>query len=431
MIAMNRNLASLVLLLAIGCSGTTFTTAEGSGGSANTETGGSSSAGAGGSESGTGGAEATGGAGTGNGGTVGASGGDQNIGGSDASGGAVSTGGTASTGGAQPAGGSGGAVAAGGSVSSGGMGSGGEPAWTGAPSCKGDLRCGNNGCCDSIQVPGGTFPMGRGTESCTDFPAGCTSGCTNGGAAWTCKADETPEHSVSVSSFKLDRFEVTVGRFRKFFEQYDGKPPEAGAGSHPKIAGSGWLSAWNNTVLTKNALATALEGADSPWTPAPGVKENYPIGRVTWYEAFMFCAWDGGRLPTEAEWEYAAAGGSENRLFPWGSKSPADVSGSWGCAADSSCLGPVGSYPATGARWGHQDLAGGMYEWTLDWYSSTWYSAGGASCTDCANLTPGAVRTYRGGAYSTAPSSDLRAAFRKETVGPTYRGVVGFRCARD
>jgi formylglycine-generating enzyme len=123
-----------------------------------------------------------------------------------------------------------------------------------------------------------------------------------------------------------------------------------------------------------------------------------------------FCAWDGGYLPTEAEWNYAAAGGNEQRAYPW-SIPPGSVmsldgfhasykeggdcvgDGMAGCAVTD--LTAVGTKPLGDGRWGQSDLAGNVFEWVLDWYGT--YPN---PCMDCANLKAGDVRMFRGGDFN-------------------------------
>jgi formylglycine-generating enzyme len=287
-------------------------------------------------------------------------------------------------------------------------------------SCAVPLTCAAGDCCSSPLVSGGTFPMGRsaaGTDAC---PGG-----------QTCWADEQPEHNVTVSSFHLDAYEVTVGRFRRYVRNYSG-PPAAGAGAHPAIAGSGWNASWNSALPPDQAsLIAGLKcdgGMWQTWTDTP-TNENYPINCVNWYQAFAFCAWDGGRLPTEAEWEFAAAGGSENRLFPWGSANIDATRADWASSAASSKVA-VGSYPAGNGLWGHADLAGSLYEWVFDYYDAAWYGAGGSSCTDCANTTAAINRVDRGGGFDNNVASFFRSTTRYKR-DPTGRGGrLGFRCAR-
>jgi len=283
-------------------------------------------------------------------------------------------------------------------------------------------------------------------------------------------ADEVPEHPVTVGSYRLDKYEVTVGRMRNFIAAYDawraaGHPAE-GEGAHPEIPGSGWSPAWNDLVTTGGATpgikmfsesaAAVVESLTTYCNPGLGIpsysatagtREDYPINCVSWYLAFAFCVWDGGYLPTEAQWEYAAAGGDDNRLYPWGALSPegranfgADTTS--GALTLDDILRSVGSYPDGAGRWGHLDLAGSLAEWNLDVYASDWYSTGGANCTDCANLADwsgaGLKHPWRGGTWasdgSSADYANLRAAARYPVVGREPGGSVGhedgIRCAR-
>ena len=283
-------------------------------------------------------------------------------------------------------------------------------------------------CCDSRLVPGGTFPMGR-CERGVHEP-GCDDYYSDG------YADEVPEHAVTVSDFYLDTYEVTVGRFREFVRSFSTAEPAPGAGEHPLIPGSGWQAAWNGEIPeSEEALRETLKcSADEyTWTDADSDYENHPINCVSWYEAFLFCIWDGGRLPTEAEWEYAATGGYKNRFYPWGRDTPylppkrANYLGNEGESRFD-----VGSYPAGVSRGLQHDMAGSMLEWTLDWYDADWYSGDGLSCVDCANLSsnPFDGRVRRGGCW-TDEATELRNAYRSYRDPSSRSFLTGFRCARS
>jgi sulfatase modifying factor 1 len=174
------------------------------------------------------------------------------------------------------------------------------------------------------------------------------------------------------------------------------------------------------------------------WTDSPGANENQSINCVTWYEAMAFCRWDGGYLPTDLEWNYAASGGSDQRAYPW--SSPANSLAIDCTYANYNINVPVGAYCVNGmvggtnrvgsespkgdGRWGHSDLAGNLYKWLLDTDG-----AYPAQCSDCANLTTSANRVIRGGGNGN-PDSTLRTGFHN-TVAPATRSLgLGFRCAQ-
>lgn len=144
----------------------------------------------------------------------------------------------------------------------------------------------NESCCTSLLVPGGSFYR----SSDASRPA-------------------------TVSDFRLDKYEATAERFNNFGRAWDaGWRPSAGAGKHTHLnAGSG----------VSNSAEPGFEGGwDATWDQNVSVTgtlgiDTYPVHGINWFEAYAFCIWDGGFLPTEAEWNYAAAGGAEQRYYPW------------------------------------------------------------------------------------------------------------------
>jgi formylglycine-generating enzyme len=280
-------------------------------------------------------------------------------------------------------------------------------------------------CCETIWIAGGSYLMGDGDE------------------------DDDVSYERTVSGFYLDRFEVTVGRFRKFQDAF--ALPREGEGQHPRIPGTGWQSTWEalphefadgRTAVPTDEDDLARQLADdcdaSTW--ADGNPE-LPVNCVNWYVAFAFCVYDGGRLPTEAEWNYAASLGDAQRPYPW-SESAADTSIAPIHATFYNYPDPpldlpttVGSHSAGRggfARFmgrGHDDLGGNVAEWTLD----EWVDAPPSGCaSDCiANWTDDASeRVVRGGAYQ-SPYNELRSGSRPSAPARTIASYFGFRCARD
>ena len=263
----------------------------------------------------------------------------------------------------------------------------------------------------------------------------CASSVVTGG---TYNRSNDGTYPATVSTFSLDVYEVTVGRFRTFVNAGKGtqaSPPAPGDGAHPKIASSGWSASFDASLPATTAelkAALACNAAYPAWTDAPGAKETNPQNCLSWFEAFAFCAWDGGRLPTEAEWNYAAAGGSEQRLYAWGAAidhnhASYDCSGRGPGTCMFGDMKPVGSFSPLGdGKWGQADLTGNVWEHTLD-YSAVPYRL--TTCTDCADLQPAIYRTFRGGGFANPDYTEVT-SLRLERSPGIADYDVGVRCAR-
>jgi sulfatase modifying factor 1 len=267
----------------------------------------------------------------------------------------------------------------------------------------------NASCCSSETVVGGSFE--RSYDGTTDYP--------------------DPNYPATVSSFLLDTYEVTVGRFRNFVNAYANALTELtpGAGKNPNNpTDPGWLSSWNaNLQPDAGALASQLLGCSGgTWTSQAMSNENMPIDCVDWYTAFAFCIWDGGRLPTEAEWNYAAAGGSQQREYPWPNSVPAITMAD--AVYSPQAIAPVGSKSPMGdGAWGQSDLSGNLEEWVLDSASESYPTM---ICDDCADTNYGTLRMARGGSYLEAPDA-LTASSRDDETAASILYYFGFRCARS
>lgn len=305
--------------------------------------------------------------------------------------------------------------------------------WQDGAPCSEDQSCSLGACVGgpSCSTLGKTCGPAK-NEGC------CQSPLVIGGAYHRSNEEGAP---ATISDFRLDRFEITVGRFRTFVDKYPETKPAAGAGAHPRIAGSGWDLAWSAALPADRAALVAALKCDltyETWTDAPANKEALPMNCLNWYVAFAFCAWDGGRLPTEAEWNYAAAGGNEQRPYPWSSSSTKTIDSTYAvydCTGDNSApancapsdILDVGSRSPDGdGRWGHADLAGSMWEWTLDGYTKPYESP----CADCANLKVSSPRVIRGGSFG-FKAAVLLTSNRFQHDPAQGSSDIGARCARD
>ena len=230
-----------------------------------------------------------------------------------------------------------------------------------------------------VWIPAGTFQMG------------CVPGDDE------CSERSKPRHSVRITKgFWMGQTEVTVAAYKRFLDATIERVPE------PPDFNAGWQ------------------------------KEDHPIVNVTFRQAARYCEWAGGRLPTEAEWEYAGRGGMDGLKYPWGNTLTHEDANygkdkPWGGLAQGPDLweytAPVGSFRPNG--YGLYDVTGNVSEWVTDWLGERYYSH--SPLTDPQGPPTGTWRVVRGGAWFGYPGS-LRLSARID-VGQNYIGPgVGFRC---
>jgi len=252
----------------------------------------------------------------------------------------------------------------------------------------GRCRCGAT-CGTPLHLAGGVFQMG------------CDAATETG-----CGADEGPVHPVTLASFRIDRTEVTVG-------------------------------AWRACVNAQGCVDPAVGGACT-WEADRSAE--LPVACVSWAQARRYCLWVGGRLCSEAEWEYAARG-PDGRPFPWGDATPTceratfDPTGSpehpTGDGCNTGAARDVGSAPDGATPEGVLDLAGNVWEWVADEYQAGYDDApDDGSAWAPSESSPEVVRVVRGGGYAD-PASALRAANRMSNPAGRADVAVGFRCCRD
>ena len=317
---------------------------------------------------------------------------------------------------------------------------------TGAPaaSCTGrsgpgfdDCGPGSNGdCCESpiVSTSGGTFNRSFGP------------GAGTGSAP------------AKVSDFRLDKYEVSVARFRAFVAAVRaGYSPPIGSGKHSHLkdgtgtsvglalsqAESGYEQGWTYVISPMmNAFVSASTSDTKSTYAASPANERRPVNLVTWEEAYAFCIWDGGFLPSEAEWIFAAANGPMQLLWPWGNSANASLNylvmdfnypaGNTKATSNTvNQIAPVGVPTLGVSKSGQFDMAGNLQEIVLDRPDTGFPNnqATPASCTDCTTFV-GSQVVVRGGNYGDPPIG---------ASGSTVRGLgsngrydyQGFRCARS
>lgn len=255
-----------------------------------------------------------------------------------------------------------------------------------------------------VYVPAGEFQMGStdaevdaALELCDQYYDSCD-------RIWF--AQELPAHTVALHSFWFDRTEVTNAQYALCVAAGTCDPPA-------------WSNSWTRESYYGNS-----------------VYDDFPVIGVSWEDATVYCEWAGARLPTEAEWEYAARG-PERRIFPWGDTfdgtrlnyCDTNCDESWADEAVDDGYddtASVGSYPR-GASWvGALDLAGNVWEWVADRYGE--YRSGQQE--NPTGPSSGHSRVLRGGSWNFVPSL-VRAAIRYGGATGYREFDIGFRCARS
>ena len=258
---------------------------------------------------------------------------------------------------------------------------------------------------EQVFVPAGSFLMG----SLEDPEA---------------KGNEYPQHEVYIDAFWLDKTEVTNGQFEVFIKATGYQTAAERENSGRVRTETGWL-----TVPGVN-----WEHPSDPVEALPD--RNFPVVMVSWDDATAFCTWAGGRLPTEAEWEYAARGSTAER-YPWGDEFVGEFVNfcdlncpfSWadlGLDDSFETIAPVGSF-ANGASWvGAFDLVGNVWEWVNDWYTNGYYED--APYANPTGPDVGDFRVLRGGAWYNLAET-VRGAERGSDRPVDRDNGAGFRCA--
>lgn len=303
-----------------------------------------------------------------------------------------------------------------------------------------------------VEIKGGQFKMGGDNEQARN--------------------DEFPKHPTEVKDFWMDATEVTNAQFQKFVDATGyvtvaeraidleeikkqvppGTPLPSPEELQPfslvfKAPGTG-----NIQTLGPNDWWSIVKGANWRQPQGPGSnikgKENLPVVHVAWYDAVAYCKWAGKRLPSEAEWEYAARAGESTSIYPWG-KEHVNAQKANFFQGDFPVkqidedgflrLAPVKSFPAN--PWGLYDMAGNVWEWCADWYRSDYY----AQKTSLVRNPQGPEDSYdpdepstpkkvvRGGSFLCNDSycSGYRVAARMKSSPDTGLEHTGFRCVRD
>jgi formylglycine-generating enzyme required for sulfatase activity len=231
--------------------------------------------------------------------------------------------------------------------------------------------------------------------------------------------DERPVHRVYVSEFFIGRFPVTNDEYARFV-QATGHPA-------PVVRGLPRITHGGREALFRDGAAPYVWDNDQP----PAGHGGHPVVLVQYDDAVAYCHWLSGeltrsvRLPTEAEWEKAARGGTEGLRYPWGNGIDASRANYLTDPATRPQRGtrPTGTYPPN--AYGLCDVCGNVWEWVADWYGADYYGLG--ETRDPRGPQTGKVRVVRGGSWVNDDVAMLRCAYRHRVPPDTYSYSVGFR----
>lgn len=295
---------------------------------------------------------------------------------------------------------------------------------------------------EMVDIPGGTFTMG----SNNGYP------------------DESPPHTVTVKPFKMDVTEVTNAQFARFVkatgyrtiaertptrEQFPDAPEErlrAGSATFVPVKASLDERSWNTPYPPwwRYTFGASWKHPSGPGSNLKG-KMNYPVAHIAWVDAAAYAMWAGKRLPTEAEWEFAARGGLDHQEFCWGNAKQGDGgvyrantfqgefpqtdTGADGFAG----IAPVKQYPPNG--YGLYDMSGNMWEWCQDWYRADYYHSSPRDNPTGPDTGEGPQpeRVRRGGSFLCADGYCRRYLPAARDKNPDDSGAshTGFRCVKD
>jgi formylglycine-generating enzyme required for sulfatase activity len=222
-----------------------------------------------------------------------------------------------------------------------------------------------------VFIPGGSFLMGSETG----------------------QANERPEHLVTLDAYFIDQFEVSNAQY---------------------------LACVADNGCTQTGLRNSFRRSGYRDDP---IFANYPVMGVTWGQANAYCEWAGKRLPTEAEWEFAASG-PNNFTWPWGNEFNANLS-----AASSLDTEPVNDFPGGVSPFDVFNMAGNVNEWVLDRFDANFYA--NSSATNPVNLDAGSSQIYRGGSFDNSNGAFFTTSRRYVVSGNTFDVDIGFRCAQE